>query len=179
MPGSDKGSKLNRFRQVSEQPTSLPLIRRFGGFHPEYEPDSYSVGIDPLRSYPSFTRWARLNSAIDWLISAQGNTRRTLGLRLWGVNGMLGIRGGTVSSVSVAVTVEGENGWLMTEWLYSSEIPAEEIKLWNQGERTSYLAHTGRTFIWVLKPVRVSSATLVRVPLQRSCRPAVPLISTA
>jgi hypothetical protein len=91
--------------------------------------------------YRPVTRWARLDSAIDWLISAHGNTRRTLGLRVWGVNGLLRISGGTVSSVSVAVMVEGENEWLMAKWLYSSEIPADEIKLWNRGERTSYLAH--------------------------------------
>jgi hypothetical protein len=133
--------ELSGVRLGQSEESVLPLIRRFGGFRSPYAPDSYSVEIDPLRFYRPFTKWTKLSCAIDWLISFHGNTRRTLGLRVWGVNGMLRISGGTVSSVSVVVSVEGENEWLMAEWLYSSEIPIEEVKLWNQGQSTSYLAH--------------------------------------
>jgi hypothetical protein len=132
--------ELRDVRLGQSEESVLPLIRRFKGFHPEYALDSYSVRVGSPLYYLS-GRWARLDSAMVWLTSVHANTRRRLGLRMWGVNGMLNISSGTVSSVSATVGVEGENEWLVAEWFYSSEIPAEEVKLWNQGERTSYVAH--------------------------------------
>jgi len=128
--------------QIGQSEESLlPLIRRYGGFHPNYLPDSYSLGIDPLHSTRPFTRWVKVDEAIEWLTSIRADTRRILGLRVWSVGGMLRITRGTVSSVSGGIMVEGENEWLTAEWFYSAEIPAEELQVWNQGERTNFLAH--------------------------------------
>jgi len=72
------------------------------------------LAVNPWHFYGPFSRYQWVDNAIrSVLFDFDPNARRRMGLRAWYVGAGFDFENGKVSNVSVDVTVEGENEWLM------------------------------------------------------------------
>jgi hypothetical protein len=139
--------------QVGEAETAvLPLIERYGGF--KWAPDDslgrkedwiekeeydyqkevasdyrYDIGVSPFDLIPSDLQWRQhrtpvIRAAIRHIPS---QLRAVLGLRDWGAEVGLTIRGSRVQSVSGMVLLEGRTRWLEHEWTFANAMPERRM----------------------------------------------------
>lgn len=133
--------------------TVLPLIKRYGGF--KWSPDPlgskenwidkdeydyqkelesdyrYDFEVSPFGLIPSDLRWGKhpITQAIRTAINKTPvQLRAVLGMRNWGAEVGLAIRGSRVQSVSAMVVVEGRSRWLGHEWNLENAMPERRLR---------------------------------------------------
>jgi hypothetical protein len=103
------------------------------------------VHVDPWRIYGEFRpRWIEMS--VKYLALEHPDVRRTLGLRIWLMQGAVSFKEGRVVSVSVDEVVEGQNEWLEARWKLMPEIPEDRLKWYREvgyfrPEMDHYLVH--------------------------------------
>jgi len=131
----------------------LPLVKRYSGF--KWAPDSlgprenwtdleeydyqkelvsdyrYDLEVSPFGLIPSDLRWDqhRITQTIRAAINhTPVGLRAVLGMRDWGTDVGLTIRGSRVQSVSAMVLVEGRPRWLGHEWKLVNAMPERRMR---------------------------------------------------
>jgi hypothetical protein len=141
--------ELKSIKLGQSEASVMPFIRQYQGVRAEealgFKDDSYILRIDPwhlMHPIPG-PNWVERTY---WRgFSDLGNWRRAVKLRSWTVSGWVRFTNGKVETVAADVVLEGENEWLMADWLYGPEIPAYLLrKSPNEslpGEEPRYEAH--------------------------------------
>ena len=145
--------EASRVQVGDAEATVLPLVKRYGGF--KWSPDSlgakedwldkeeydyqkelisdysYELGASPfgLTSSGMGQGQHRITQAIRTAMNKTPSQLRTvLGMRDWGAEIVMTIRGSRVQSVSAIVLVEGRTNWLGHEWSFANAMPERRIR---------------------------------------------------
>jgi len=105
------------------------------------------VSASPWHLYTPFSRREWIERAFRAvLFESVPDARRRLGLRVWNVGAGIDLEDGKVSNVSVDVTVEGENEWLMgtsdlLPSLSKEALHGRDVDIEHYPEMAHYYAH--------------------------------------
>jgi hypothetical protein len=127
----------------------MPFIRQYQGVRAEEAPgfkdDSYILRIDPWHLVHPIPGPNWVERTYRRTFSDLGNWRRSVKLRSWTVSGWVRFKNGSVETVAADVVLEGENEWLMADWVYGPEITAYRLRKSPHetlpGEEPRYEAH--------------------------------------
>lgn len=146
-------AEASRLQIGDPESAILPLIKRYKGF--KWAPDSlglrenwidkdeydyqkglvsdyrYDLEVSPFGLIPSDLRWDqhRITQGIRAAINhTPVGLRAALGMRDWGTDVGLTIRGSRVESVSAMVLVEGRPRWLGHEWKLVNAMPERRMR---------------------------------------------------
>lgn len=127
----------------------MPLIERYRDESFERSvggTNDYVMRVDPWHFYRPFPGPKWVGDSVGAVLWQCGHWRRALGLRAWVASGSVRISQGRVHSVWADVMVEGENEWLMGDWVYAAEVPSDETNHYKETEQfrpemSRYFAH--------------------------------------
>jgi hypothetical protein len=141
--------ELKTIQPGQSEASVMPFILRYQGVRAEevhgLKDDSYILRLDPWHLMHLLPGPNWVDRAYRIAFSGLGNWRRAVKLRGWTVSGWVRFLNGKVQTVSGDVVLEGENEWLLADWLYGSEIPAYRLTRSPNnslpGEEPRYEAH--------------------------------------